>query len=105
MIGLWLVTYNIFTPGESQSMSISTDNRDARISNIEIDSFLSNQVSQFYDNRQNNIDKLNKDISHLEEHTCNNIIKGDTLTFATHNIRRVNSNTDPIKSSQIIEHF
>src|SRR3954453_15543935 len=105
MMGLWLVAYNISTPGESQSMSIPTDNRNTRISNIEINSFLNNQISQFYANRQNTIDKLDKDISHLEENTCNNIINGDTLTFATHNIRGVNNNTDPIKFSQIIEHF
>ena len=62
-------------------------------------------MAYFHENRKNTIDRIDKNISHLDDTLSTNIIKGNTLTFATHNIRGINDSTDPIKSSQIIEHF
>src|SRR4051794_34167196 len=100
MMDLWFVVYKISTPGESQFKGVPTDNRNVPISNLDINLFLNEQVSQFQDNRQNTINKIDKDISHLENDKSETILKGNIITFATHNIRGVNNSNDPIKSSQ-----
>ena len=78
---------------------IPTDNRNTFSINRNVDHFLNNQVATFYENRQNKMDRIDKNISHLDDTLSNNIIKGDIFTFATHNIRGINDSTDPIKSS------
>ena len=86
-------------------ISIPTDNWNTYYINNNVNLFLNNQVATFHENRQNKIDRIDKNISYLDDNLSNNIIKGDILTFATHNIRGINDSTDSIKSSQIIEHF
>ena len=95
--------------GDSNSISILTDNQNGitqtDITQTNIENFLTDQRYEFRHTKEREKYKINNDLNDIEDlhdQAVDQIISGDLLTFATHNVKGLRTD---IKSKQIIDHF